>query len=233
MKWRKITPWLVSCIFSFFTLAMIGETVVAITPTPTPTALPSSVLKWVFTGGPRGGIGYDIRINPLDNEIIWVTDAYAGAHQSRDGGFTWQAKNEGITARVGFTGDAIPIFSLTIDPNNPNTLWAGIQGMRGVFKSVDGGETWVEMDNGIQKQPNMEFRGFTVDPSDSNIVYCGGNYMVEPTNNVQRGSSTKPLTVARTGSSSTHRRPWCAGSSLTRPTTTSSMLPLASLTALR
>ena len=187
MRSLKTISWLVSCSLLLFILAVAEGTASAITPTPTPETPLSPALNWIFTGGPRGGIGYDIRISPLDDKIIWVTDAFAGAHQSRDGGFTWKAKNNGITARVGFTGDAIPIFSLTIDPNNPNTLWAGTQGMRGVFKSVDGGETWVEMDNGILEKPNMEIRGFSVDPSDSNIVYCGGNYMVEPTHNVQRG----------------------------------------------
>ncbi len=72
--------------------------------------------SWVFTGGPRGGIGYDIRIHPQDENIIWVTDAYAGAHQSLDGGQSWKAKNQGINARSGFSGEAIPIFSLTVDP---------------------------------------------------------------------------------------------------------------------
>ena len=193
MRSLKTISWLVSCSLLLFTLAVAEGTASAITPTPTPETPLSPALNWIFTGGPRGGIGYDIRINPLDDKIIWVTDAYAGAHQSRDGGFTWKAKNNGITARVGFTGDAIPIFSLTIDPNNPDTLWAGTQGMRGVFKSVDGGETWIEMDNGIPDMPNMEIRGITIDPSDSNTVYCGGNYMVEPTKNVQHGVLYKTI----------------------------------------
>lgn len=150
-------------------------------------------LNWVFTGGPRGGIGYDIRIDPLDDQLIWVTDAYAGVHQSLDGGQSWSAKNQGIQARTGFSGDATPIFSLTIDPNHPNILWTGTQGMRGVYKSVDGGETWQEMDQGIAAQPNMEFRGFTVDPTDSNTVYCGGNYLVDPEKSTQRGFIYKTI----------------------------------------
>lgn len=152
-----------------------------------PIVTDQSGLTWVFTGGPRGGIGYDIRINPVDHNNIWVTDAYAGAHQSLDGGRSWSAKNQGINARVGFSGDAVPIFSLTIDLNHPEILWSGTQGMRGVYKSIDGGKTWKEMDNGIRQQPNMEFRGFTVDPTDSNIVYCGGNYLVDPNKNIQQG----------------------------------------------
>ena len=151
-----------------------------------PAATPPG-LNWIFTGGPRGGIGYDIRFNPLDQNNIWVTDAFAGVHQSTDGGLTWNARNEGIDVRSGFSGDAIPVFSLTIDPINPNIIWAGVMGTRGLYKSTDGGQTWVRKDNGIKDQLNMEMRGITVDPFDSNIVYCGGNYLVNEATMDQRG----------------------------------------------
>ena len=152
-----------------------------------PPAAPPAGLSWIFTGGPRGGIGYDIRFDPQDQKILWVTDANAGAHQSTDGGMTWIAKNDGIDARSGFSGGAIPVFSLTIDPNNPETLWAGVTGIRGLYKSIDGGQTWVRKDNGIKDEPNMEMRGITVDPHDSNIVYCGGNYLADEAKIQQRG----------------------------------------------
>lgn len=144
-------------------------------------------LGWVFTGGPAGGIGYDIRIHPTSPDVIWVTDAYAGVHQSVDGGRTWVARNEGITARTGPAGDGVPIFSLTIDHHDPRTLWVGTLGMRGVFKSTDSGLSWTEKDNGIATQASMEFRSFTVDPRDAKVVYCGGNYLADPTSLKQRG----------------------------------------------
>jgi photosystem II stability/assembly factor-like uncharacterized protein len=141
---------------------------------------------WSFTGGPPGGTGYDIRIDPRHSEILWVTDAYAGVHQSVDGGRTWQARNHGITAGGGASG-AVPIFSLTIDHRSPDTIWVGTLGMRGVFKTTDSGANWVEMDAGITTQPSMEFRGFTVDPHDSTIIYCGGNHLADPATLKQRG----------------------------------------------
>jgi len=146
-----------------------------------------SDITWVFTGGPRGGIGYDIRIHPQYHNVIWVTDAFAGVHQSMDGGLTWSARNEGIDVRTGSSGDAIPVFSLTIDPNNPEIIWAGVLGIRGLYKSADGGQTWVRKDNGIEDYPNMEMRGITVNPFDSNIVYCGGNYLVDEATQDHRG----------------------------------------------
>jgi photosystem II stability/assembly factor-like uncharacterized protein len=70
------------------------------------------------------------------------------------------------------SGDAIPIFSLTIDPLNPDTVWSGTQGERGIYKSTDGGVTWVKSDNGVIENDGITFRGFTVDPASSNTVYA-------------------------------------------------------------
>lgn len=133
---------------------------------------PPEGLTWVKTGGPLGGLGYDVRMHPDNPDVMYVTDAWSGVNMSTDGGRTWIASNEGITTRTGPSGDAIPIFSLTIDPHNPNIIWAGTQGIRGIFKSVDGGRTWVEKVNGIIEREGITFRGFTVDPRDSNIVYA-------------------------------------------------------------
>jgi photosystem II stability/assembly factor-like uncharacterized protein len=152
-----------------------------------PVSAVSTGPSWVFTGGPRGGIGYDIRFSPTDQNTIWVTDAYAGAHESLDGGVNWIDKNKGIDARSGMSGDAIPVFSLAIDPKNPDVVWAGVTGARGLFKTTDRGKTWMRKDNGIIDKPNMEVRGITIDPQNSNVVYCGGNYLTDEKTMDQRG----------------------------------------------
>jgi len=44
------------------------------------------------------------------------------------------------------------VFALAIDPVTPSTLYAGLEGGArggGVFKSVDGGNTWSEADTGL------------------------------------------------------------------------------------
>jgi len=133
---------------------------------------PTLGLQWVRTGGPLGGLGYDIRMRPDNPDIMYVTEAWSGVHKSTDGGRTWQPRNEGITTRAGPSGDAIPVFSLTIDPHNPDIIWCGTQNKRGIFKSTDGGETWVEKDQGVIENQGISFRGFSVDPRDSRIVYA-------------------------------------------------------------
>lgn len=129
-------------------------------------------LSWVRTGGPLGGLGYDVRMNPENPEIMFVTDAFAGVFKSTDGGETWFPSNNGINVRGGASGDAIPIFCLTIDPNNPDTVWVGTQNVRGIFKSEDGGETWVMKVNGILEREGITFRGISIDPQDSLTVYA-------------------------------------------------------------
>ena len=129
--------------------------------------------KWVRTGGPLGGIGYDVRIDPDDPDIIYVTDQWAGCHRSDDGGRTWHPKNNGITSRFGPTNDSIPIFCLTVDPNDPNIVWCGTRGMRGVYRSTDKAENWALKANGIPNTQRLTFRSFAVEPGNSDVVYCG------------------------------------------------------------
>jgi hypothetical protein len=134
---------------------------------PPPTGLPAyQAGAWVRTGGPIGGLGYDIRYNFTDHSIWYVTDAWSGFFIRTDSGRTWKSRNTGITARKGL--DGIPVFSATVDPHNPSTIWLGTDLTGDIFKSTDGGHTWVEMTNGIDaKLRPMSFRGFTVDPRSS------------------------------------------------------------------
>lgn len=166
--------------FSFETLddslVYIDDISVELAPTsvyiPAPGTIPNSSLFWVRTGGPLGGLGYDVRMHPHAPDQMFVTDANAGVFFSNDSGKTWAPFNEGITTRTGPTGDIIPIFCLTIDPLHPNVIWAGTQEARGIFKSTDGGLTWEKHDNGIIESQGITFRGFTIDPTNSDIVYA-------------------------------------------------------------
>jgi hypothetical protein len=148
---------------------------------------------WVSTGGPPGGLGYDIRMDPRNPDVMYVTDAYGGAFKSLDGGVTWLPINNGITTRTGFSGDAIPVFSLTIDPNNPDTIWVGTQFSSGVFRSDDAGQNWQAMNNGIL-ETTLSIRGFTVEPENSNVVYLAG----EISSSEWNGQPLKGISLDRT-----------------------------------
>jgi len=136
-----------------------------------------SGIQFVYTGGPLGGLGYDVRIHPDNNKTLFVSDNFAGVAKSEDAGKTWYPSNSGISIKSGATGDAVNIFCLTIDPGNPDIIWTGTFGEGtafGIFKSVDGGTTWQLKNNGISMgdAAGLVFRGFTVQQNNSNVVYA-------------------------------------------------------------
>jgi photosystem II stability/assembly factor-like uncharacterized protein len=133
-----------------------------------------SGMVWMRTGGPLGGLGYDIRVRPDNPNIMYVTDAWAGVHMSKDAGQTWVPLNEGIELRTGPSGDAIPVFCLTIDPNNYDVIWIGMQNKRGVYRSTDAGKTWQRRTAGIVEGDGLSIRGIAVEPGNSNVVYAAG-----------------------------------------------------------
>ena len=133
---------------------------------------------WIKTGGPIGGLGYDVRYGAridgaLDTNVMYVTDNYSGVNKSIDGGNTWFTTNAGITKRSGTSNDAYPVFSLTVDPNNGNNLWSGLKDAIGVYKSIDAGASWIET-TPSSAEPNFAFRGFSIQKGNSNIVYAAG-----------------------------------------------------------
>ncbi len=130
---------------------------------------------WIKMGGPLGGLGYDVRFSAntqAGKKVVYVTDNCSGVNKSEDGGATWSDSNNGINRLSGTSGDAIPVFCLTVDPNNPKIVWCGLKDVSGVFKSTDGAKTWKNVSpSGLG---DFVFRGFTVMPKNSNIVFAAG-----------------------------------------------------------
>ena len=175
-------------------VARVAAAALLLALTCRPLAAAEPVLRWVRLGGPPGGLGYDIRHDFGDPDRWFVTDAFAGVHRSVDDGRTWQPANIGIPAQAGATGDAIPAFSLTVDPHDPRILWAGSQNTGHIYRSTDSGASWVERDDGVTiKYDQLTFRGFTVDPRTSDIVYA----MAETTS--EKGGVGQAIWGAGTG----------------------------------
>ena len=136
--------------------------------------------QWVKTGGPVGGLGYDVRYGSNDQQVMYVTDNYSGINKSRDGGKNWFTSNRGILARFWPSGDAVPIFTLTVDQNNQDIVWAGLKDVMGLYKSTNAGQLWQEV-TPTMSDPKFVFRGVTVQDGNSNIVYAGGE-IPDPSN---------------------------------------------------
>jgi len=136
-------------------------------------------MPWQKLNGPFGGQGYTIRFpsqsdSTNSNKII-VTDSFAGIHVSNDRGLSWTESVQGIDSRSGKSGDSIPVFVTTIDPNNPQRIWCGVKNAMGVFLSTDGGVTWQHKDNGLPGGPEVEIRGLAVKTGDSNTIIAAGD----------------------------------------------------------
>jgi len=114
--------------------------------------------------GPKPSMALGLSFECLTTAPVYIDDVEI---------WGFGAAGEPVWVRTGETGEIIPIFCLTIDPSNPDIVWAGTTGQRGVFKSIDGGNTWERRDNGIVER-SMTRRGFSVDPKSSDIVYAAG-----------------------------------------------------------
>lgn len=110
----------------------------------------------------------DIAIHP-ENENVWYIAVGSGG--------VWKTKNSGITWKSVF--DKQKVYStgcVTIDPNQPTTVWVGtgenvggrhISFGDGIYKSEDGGNSWKNM--GLEHSEHIS--KIIVHPENSQIVY--------------------------------------------------------------
>lgn len=108
---------------------------------------------------------YSLAIDPRQPSVIYA-GTLMGVFRSRDGGQTWQEKNSGL--RV---GSRPAVEALAVDPQNTNVVYAGA-GYSGlsstVFKSQDGGDSWVPLTTGLS---GGLVSSIAVHPEDSRKVY--------------------------------------------------------------
>ena len=89
-----------------------------------------------------------------------------GVFRSNDGGASW--------VRVGAAGDLPTVWSLAVDPKDPDTLFAGTR-PAAVYRSRDGGATWEQLDIAVATECSIGTAFVTrvlVDPDD-NTVWVG------------------------------------------------------------
>ena len=114
-----------------------------------------------------GRVG-DFAVDPTDPKRYFVAVC---------SGNVWRTENAGTTYEPVFDDyGSYSIGCITMDPNNPHVLWVGtgennsqrsVAYGDGVYKSIDGGESWEKM--GL---PESEHIGMiAVDPRNSDVVY--------------------------------------------------------------
>ena len=115
-----------------------------------------------------GGRISDIAVNPDNPANIFVGFATAGLWKTTSDGMAWEPKFDNqVTASIG---------AVSIAPSNSNVVWVGTGEPQnrqsspygfGVFKSVDGGDTWVS--TGLSQTRHIG--RIIVHPQDPDVVF--------------------------------------------------------------
>ncbi|MBK8515634.1 MAG: hypothetical protein IPL55_04890 [Saprospiraceae bacterium] len=126
-----------------------------------------------------------VLVNPKNSEDVcacalghlWGYSGDRGLFRTKDGGNSWQKKTNGLP-NDGKTG----CIDIVRDSRNPNILYAGFyhrlrqpwtfqsggeQG--GIYKSVDGGESWKKLTNGLPSDPTGRI-GLAIYEKNPNII---------------------------------------------------------------
>jgi len=142
---------------------------------------------WVNTGLKDAQQIGGLAVDPNNENKVFVAalghpygpNPERGVYRTTDGGKTWE--------KVLYTDENTGAIQVTIDPENSNTIyadmWAGRQGPwengqwdgpgSGLFKSTDGGTTWVHLTNGLPTIADGLGRiGFCVSASNSKRLYA-------------------------------------------------------------
>ena len=135
-----------------------------------------------------------IVIHPENPDVVFVAAQGAlyapnidrGVYKSNDGGATWR--------KVLFVNDSTGAVELSMDPNYPHIMYAAMSTyMRtpwkvisggsgsGLYKSIDGGETWTEMKDGLPTEKGK--MAIAVSPANSSKVYA----LIEGNSNEEKG----------------------------------------------
>jgi N-acetylneuraminic acid mutarotase/photosystem II stability/assembly factor-like uncharacterized protein len=125
----------------------------------------------IFSGNNRKGLAID----PTNSQTIYV-GGYGSIFKTIDGGATWTTLNivppylgaNSVVGSVIITIDSPPpdIISLAIDPTNTQTVYAGTSA--GVYKTTDGGTSWVAVNSGLT---DWHVQSLAIDHS--HTIYAG------------------------------------------------------------
>lgn len=128
------------------------------------------------TGQPNGmGRVNAVAFHPTNEDILFIGAPQGGLWKSIDGGETWAVLTD--------AQPTLGVSSIIINADNPDIILAGTgdrdagdsEGM-GVFKSIDGGESWLLSNDGMG---NRTVGRMIQDPNEANIILAatdGGIY---------------------------------------------------------
>jgi photosystem II stability/assembly factor-like uncharacterized protein len=131
-----------------------------------------------FGKGLEGKRISSILISPANPQTIYVSsvlgkeeeeNSQGGLYRSRDGGKNWERIGNGI----------IDVHQLVMDHTDHNIIYASC-GAAGIFKTSDGGTTWIDKNKGLEelipakfKLSSINYVSLAIDPKNPAIIYTG------------------------------------------------------------
>lgn len=144
--------------------------------------------SWNFIGDPglRYGSWHHLIVALSDENVLFNIAIPGGVALSNDGGYNWQSVYKGLPMEE-YRAFAL---SLVIDPTDKNMVymgtgkWVSSGSGYGVYKSTDGGKTWLPANRGIE---NYRIIALAIDPSEPQILYAseGGGKLFKSTDSGQ------------------------------------------------
>jgi len=68
------------------------------------------------------------------------------------------------------------IKKLVLDNQNTSIVYAVLYDNAGIFRSDDGGNNWIEINNGLSGS-DRDISAFTVDPLNEGVLYVGDSHI--------------------------------------------------------
>ncbi len=139
---------------------------------------------WPLKYSEFSGHYWQLGIIPTNNtrKIISTFSEWGNQHPasiviSYDDGASFSEKTKGLPTET-ITADTMwgrgYMRGFSIAKDNPNIVYVGLDGKdAGIFKSVDGGESWKRLEN--QPKNTTIFYGLEVDPTNSQRIFWGAN----------------------------------------------------------
>jgi hypothetical protein len=104
-----------------------------------------------------------IAVDPTNSQIVYAALG-SKVCKSSDGGHQFQCTT------IAFASFQTVISSLAVDPQQPLTIYLSASVDGGVYKSVDGGQTWSNASQGLPEPLFID--SVTIDPFHANVLYA-------------------------------------------------------------
>jgi photosystem II stability/assembly factor-like uncharacterized protein len=111
---------------------------------------------------------WSVGIDHVDTDTIFVGTRPDG-YRSRDGGLHWEKLDIGVDLDCPIGTPRTT--NVIVDPRDHRTIWAGVE-VDGVFKSLDGGDSWVRLPDLGPDPFHGDIHGMTIRPDHRTAVYA-------------------------------------------------------------